>query len=157
MICEMLKRHEGLSLKPYRCPAGKRTIGYGWNMDAHPLPEDIAACLRLTGAITEDMAEWLLNISIDMATWQCRDIYKGFDGFRENRRFALIDFVFNVGAGTAMKFKKMLAAIAKGDWNEAAHQVNDSAYWRELGGDPAGTDDGKLERPEEIAQMLREG
>jgi hypothetical protein len=48
---------------------------------------------------------------------------------------------------------KLTAAKLK----EAANQVNDSAYWRQLGGDPAGTDDGKLERPEEIAQMMREG
>jgi len=26
-----------------------------------------------------------------------------------------------------------------------------------LGGDPPGTDDGKLERPEEVAKLLREG
>lgn len=40
---------------------------------------------------------------------------------------------------------------------KAAEQVRDSEYWRQLGGDPGGTDDGKLERPEEIAAMLREG
>jgi hypothetical protein len=35
--------------------------------------------------------------------------------------------------------------------------MRDSAYWRELGGDSVGTDDGRLERPEEIAAMLRNG
>lgn len=157
MIHETLRRHEGLRLKKYRCPSGHWTIGYGWNLDAHALPSDIAACLRINGAISKEMAEWLLNISIDMATMQCRAIFPHFDDFTERRRAALIDIVFNLGAKGVMAFKKMLAAIATGDWNEAAHQVNDSAYWRQLGGDPAGTDDGKLERPEEIAQMLREG
>ncbi len=32
-IKEQLVRHEGLGLKPYRCPAGKLTIGYGRNLD----------------------------------------------------------------------------------------------------------------------------
>ncbi len=30
---EQLVRHEGLRLKPYRCPAGKLTIGIGRNLD----------------------------------------------------------------------------------------------------------------------------
>jgi len=29
--------------------------------------------------------------------------------------------------------------------------------YAQLGGDPPGTDDGKLERPEELARMMREG
>lgn len=154
---EMLKRHEGLKLEPYRCPAGKLTIGVGWNLEAHKLPEEIASYLRVHGEITEEMARRLLDISIESATWQCREIYPGFDGFSEARRFALIDFVFNLGAFGALGFKRMRKAILAGDWDEAANQLNDSAYWRQLGGDPAGTDDGKLERPEEIAEMLREG
>jgi len=32
-IKEQLVRHEGLRLKPYRCTAGKLTIGYGRNLD----------------------------------------------------------------------------------------------------------------------------
>ena len=32
-IKKQLVRHEGLRLKPYRCTAGKLTIGYGRNLD----------------------------------------------------------------------------------------------------------------------------
>ena len=32
-IKEQLVRHEGLRLKPYRCSAGKLTIGIGRNLD----------------------------------------------------------------------------------------------------------------------------
>lgn len=32
-IKEQLVKHESLRLKPYRCPAGKLTIGYGRNLD----------------------------------------------------------------------------------------------------------------------------
>jgi len=155
LLRELLKRHEGLSLEKYRCSNGHWTIGWGWNLDANPLPTDYAHCLRVTGKITEAMAEHLLTISIDMAERDCKSIYPGFDRFSEARRFALIDFLFNLGSTRALKFKKMRKAIEAEDWEEAANQVNDSAYWRQLGGDPAGTDDGKLERPEEIAQMLR--
>jgi GH24 family phage-related lysozyme (muramidase) len=126
-------------------------------MDAHPLPSDISACLNLTAAITEEMADRLLNISIASAEAACRDLFQHFNDFSERRQAALIDMIFNLGVKGVMAFRKMRAAIDEGNWNEAAHQVNDSAYWRELGGDPMGTDDGKFERPEEIAKMLRDG
>jgi lysozyme len=153
----MLTRHEGRKKKRYLCSRSHWTIGVGWNIDAWPLPVDIAAYLSVHGEITEGMIDRLLDISITSATNNCRDIYPGFDGFSERRRFALIDFVFNLGAKGATGFKKMRNAIISGDWNEAANQIQDSAYWRQLGGDPKGTDDGKLERPEEVAMMLREG
>ena len=153
----MLIRHEGWRKKRYKCSRGHWTIGVGWNLDAWPLPPDIAAYERVHGEITEGMIERLLDISVETATVQCRDIYPGFDGFSEARRFALVNFVFNLGGFGALGFKKMRKAIIAGDWAEAAEQIRDSEYWRQLGGDPAGTDDGKLERPEEIAMMLRNG
>jgi lysozyme len=143
---EMLRRHEGLRLKPYICPAGKKTIGVGWNLEAHKLPDDIASCLRMTGSITELQAERLLNISITQATDDCRAIYPGFDGFTEPRRFALIDFVFNVGAGTALKFKKMLAAMEVRDWDKAADEMYNSAWFSQVG-----------DRGAEIVGMVRTG
>jgi lysozyme len=130
---DLIKKHEGLRLKPYLCPAKKRTVGYGWNLDAHKPPEDIAACLRLTGAITEDMAERLLFISISAAMKDCQFLYPEFDGFTERRQAALIDFVFNVGAGTALRFKKMRKAVNGGDWNRAADEMVNSEWYRQVG------------------------
>ena len=142
---EMIGRHEGLRLYRYICPAGKPTIGYGWNLE-NPLPEDIRAHLNLFGCITEEQADRLLDISIDAALRQCRALYPGFDGFSEARRNALADFVFNVGAGTAMKFKKMMAAIERGDWNSAADEMIDSLWYRQVGN-----------RAKEIVEMIRRG
>lgn len=153
----MLIRHEGWRKKRYKCSRGRQTIGVGWNLDAWSLPPDIAAYLGVNGEITEGMIERLLDISVETATVQCREIYPGFDGFSEARRFALTDFCYNIGGFGALGFKKMRKAIIAGDWAEAAEQIRDSDYWRQLGGDPKGTDDGKLERPEEIAKLLREG
>lgn len=154
-IREILVRHEGWRRKRYRCSRKHWTIGVGWNLDAWILPPDILAYEHIHGEITDEMISRLLDISITNATNNCRDIFPGFDQFTERRRFALIDMCFNLGAMGLIGFKRMRTAIAAGDWNEAAEQVRDSGYWRQLGGDPAGTDDGKLERPEEIAAMLR--
>jgi hypothetical protein len=126
-------------------------------MDAWPLPHEIASYEQLNGFIPDGMINQLLDISIDTATQQCRDIYPGFDNFSEARRFALVDMAYTLGGYGLAGFKKMRRAILAGDWEEAAEQVRDSAYWRQLGGDPTGMDDGKLERPEEIAGMLARG
>ena len=32
-LIAMLQRHEGLRLKPYKCTAGKVSIGYGRNLE----------------------------------------------------------------------------------------------------------------------------
>jgi lysozyme len=146
LLREMLRRHEGLRLRPYLCPAGRRSIGYGWNMDAHPLPAEIAAYLHLNGEITKTMAERLLTISIDMAERQARDIFPDFAGFSEARQAALVDFVFNCGAGTYLKFRRMLAAIKAGRWDKAADEAYDSDWRKQVGG-----------RAEEIIGMLRVG
>jgi len=154
---EMLRRHEGRKNKVYLCTQKKRTIGVGWNLDANPLPADIASFLQMHGYITDEMIDRLLDISITTATDNCRDIYRDFDTFSENRRFALIDMMFNMGIGTLKTFKNTNKAINEGRWDDAVTGIKHSQYWKQLGGDPEGTDDGKLARPEEIAMMIQGG
>jgi len=154
---QQLTRHEARKNRPYRCSRGYLTIGVGWNIDSWKLPPIIASFLHIHGYITEEMIDQLLDIQIEAAIADTKEIFPNFSTFTERRQNALMDMVFNMGATGVLGFKKMRKAIARGDWNEAAEQVRDSVYWRQLGGDPAGTDDGKLERPEEIAMMIREG
>lgn len=121
------------------------TIGYGWNL-SNPLPKSISAYLNVKGQITEEIAERLLTISIDAVVRQCWAIWPDFGGFSEKRQLALCDFVFNVGAGTALKFKKALSAIYDGDWNKAADEFQDSKWFKQTGS-----------RSAEICNMLRNG
>lgn len=130
---EMLKRHEGLSLTPYLCGGGARTIGYGHNYDANPLPYDIEQHLRIHKAITQEMADRLLDLDIQNARGQCRAIFEDFDGFAEARRAALIDLCFNIGANGVLKFKRMLLAIIDRDWDRAAWELKDSKWFKQVG------------------------
>jgi lysozyme len=83
---ELLKRHEGLRLTAYRCPAGVLTIGYG-----HTGPD-----VTPGKTITPEEAERLLRVDLTMAegevNWQ-------LPGIAQNRFDALVSFVYNVGAG----------------------------------------------------------
>lgn len=145
-LLNMLRLHEGLRLKPYSCSGGKRTIGYGWNMSDNALPVEIALHLHIYGEITKDQAEDLLIISAKRAQDQCRTLYKGYDSFTQNRQDALADFVFNVGIGTAKKFRKANKAINEGRWNDAADEMMDSLWYRQV-----------PNRAKEIVKMIREG
>ena len=142
----LIKKHEGFSNVPYKCPAGHLTIGWGHNIDAHPLPQDIAGYLFAKGYILPEHAERLLADDIEMATQDCRRAFFGFDGFSEARQAALIDFMFNLGITRAMKFKNARKAIIAGEWNRAADEMYLS-HWREQVGD----------RAETIIGMVRKG
>jgi len=146
LLREMIDRHEGNRLKKYRCPSGHWTVGRGWNIEARLLPADIGAHLRLYGTITPEMSDRLLNIAIDTTIRQCKGIWPTFDDFTGRRQMALVDFVYNVGAGTTMKFKKALAAIDKGDWSKAAEEFQDSEWFRQVG-----------TRGYEIIEMIQNG
>ena len=145
LLKEMIRRHEGLRLRPYYCSKNHKTLGYGWNL-ANELPEDIASYLRVNGEITRSQAERLLNISIDVALRQCWAIFPDFADYSERRQMALADFIFNVGIGTALKFRKAMAAVLEGQWSKAADEFQNSAWFSQVGN-----------RSIEICEMIRNG
>lgn len=115
---QMLKRHEGLRLTVYQCTAGKKTIGYGRNLEDR--------------GITEAEAETMLDNdiqSIEQGLVASFDFYKDLD---DMRKAVLIDLGFNLGMAGLKGFKKMLKALEQGDYPEAAIQLLDSRYARQV-------------------------
>lgn len=145
-IQELLKRHEGIRNKPYKCSAGFNTIGVGFNFDANPLPEDIEIYLKKNGKITDDMIDRLLFKSISAATADCHSLFPEFDNFGEARRMALVDFLFNIGRKRAMGFRKAIAAINTGRWEDAASEMRKSTWFNQVKG-----------RAAETIEMIEEG
>jgi len=158
-IKAMLRKDEGLSLKVYKCPAGKKTVGYGHNIEARPLPQYIAFYLSEHGEITLEMAEYLLDMDITLAVEAAKKIIMspGWMWLTPNRRAVMVMMVFNIGAAGFLNFHGMRAAIAARDVEGVCQHMRSSKWYRQLGGDPIGTDDGKEERPEHLIKMFREG
>ena len=105
----LARRFEGLYLRPYLCPAGVPTIGYGATYY-----ED-GQRVRLTDPpITRERAEQLLE-------WMVRTVYlpsvaqlcPGAD--EPGRVAALIDFTFNLGAGQ-LRASTLRRKVNAGDW-----------------------------------------
>lgn len=159
LLMSMIERHEGRRNKPYRCPAGRLTIGVGHNMEARPLPRDMQAFLDKHGYITDGMVDQLLITDLGDAMRDAIEVVGAqvWDTLTLARQYAIIDMTFTLGAGGLRKFRRFLAAVRAGEWTRAADEIRASRYYRQLGGDPAGTDDCRLERPEEIVRMIETG
>jgi len=121
----MLRVEEGKRNKRYKDSLGYWTIGIGWNIDATPLPTEIAAFEQINGYITDDMVNQLLDIQITWKLADCHKVWPAFDTFSENRQEALCDIMFNMGKGTILSFHHMNAWInqADPDWEGAADEL----------------------------------
>jgi len=115
---EYIIKHEGIKLKPYLCPAGKLTIGVGRNIEDN--------------GISTDEAIYILKNDIKRCESELREIFDHFDLFDENKKTSLIDIIFQLGKPSFLKFKKMIRAIKKGDWQESVRELKDSRLCREV-------------------------
>lgn len=129
---QQLIGHEDLRLKPYRCSAGKLTIGVGRNLDDNGISR-VEAMMMLRNDITST------RFALEKAV-------PGFLGLSSQRRRALIDMCFNLGLPRFLQFKQMLAAIAEGDFDRAAGEMLSSRWAAQVG-----------QRANTLAAMMREG
>jgi len=130
-IKELLIRHEGLKFKPYLCTSGKLTIGVGRNLDSK--------------GITKEEALYLLENDIE-ETKKYLETFAFWSRLNDARKDALIDFCFNVGFGTFVKFKKMILALEYSDYKKASEELLDSKYAQQVG-----------KRAYELAYMIETG
>lgn len=86
---ELIKKHEGLRLAAYLCPAGVPTIGYGHTKG-----------VRLGQVITEAEAEKLLIQDLKTAE---DEINRHLLPLKQHQFDSLTSFVFNVGVGSFRK------------------------------------------------------
>lgn len=131
-LVNQIIRHEGLELKPYRCTSKKLTIGIGRNL------EDVG--------ITEEEAKYLLMNDLARVDTQIENIMPWATKLNPARYDALLNFVFNVGIGTALKFENAMAALKASDFDTAAAELLDSRWSTQVG-----------ERAQELAEQIRTG
>ena len=116
---DQLILHEGLKLKPYKCTAGKITIGVGRNI------EDIG--------ITEDEARSLLDNDILRVAQELDNGLPWWRDLSDVRQRVLLDMAFNLGTPTLMKFKNTLGLIEAGDFVGASEEMLRSRWAEQVG------------------------
>ena len=118
-LIERIKRHEGLRLKPYRCTSGKLTIGYGRNLEDN--------------GISVAEADSLLNEDIKRCEAECQKALPWFTRLNSTRQGVVVELDFNLGLTRLLGFKKMLAACEQGNYEQAAREMLDSLWARQVG------------------------
>lgn len=118
-LIERIKRHEGLRLKPYRCTSGKLTIGYGRNLEDN--------------GISVAEADSLLNEDIKRCEAECQKALPWFTRLNSTRQGVIVELDFNLGLTRLLGFKKMLAACEQGNYEQAAREMLDSLWARQVG------------------------
>lgn len=131
-IIDMLIRHEGLKLKPYKDQYGNCTIGVG-HLLRNGITEQCALLL-----LRSDLMEVLADLE--------RIFQEQYVEINNRRRKALVSMRFNLGPYGFRSFKRMIEAVQNNDWDKAADEALDSLWAKQV-----------PERANEIAEMLRYG
>jgi lysozyme len=132
LAARLIRDGEGLRLKVYDDASGKPvtagsalaghpSIGYGRNLAGKGISESEADAM-----LAEDLVD-------------AEEIARGFIGghvwsaLSDARRAVLTDMAHNLGAGRLYGFVLLRAAIMRQDWRQAAAEIEDSAYFRQVG------------------------
>ncbi len=121
------KDYEGFSPTIYDCPAGYPTLGYGRNLDVYPLDDGESETVteeEATVWLREKISDCRLSMMI-FCPWAV-DVPSAV-------RVILTDMIYNLGAEGLMGFRKMLAAMKTGDYEQAAYELKDSKYYGQTG------------------------
>ena len=130
-LLQQLERHEGFRSKPYQDSVGVLTIGIGTNIEQ---------------GITRPEAYALLRIRLDAIKGELFRAYPHAQVMQQVRLDVLTNMAYNMGVPRLMTFKKMFAAIDRKDYADAAREMLDSKWSRQVG-----------KRSEELALQMANG
>lgn len=117
-LLEKVTTEEGFRSRLYKCPAGKLTIGYGFNLEAVAMPKEVA-----------DL--WISILLNDIRSELSSSLGKQFDALDQARQAVLIDMAYQMGVDGLLKFNRMLKSLFAGDYERASKDLLDSAYARQ--------------------------
>ena len=130
---DRVKRHEGEMKdpngrhKPYKCPAGFWTTGWGHNLEAnHPGEWQDLITQHFDDVTCE---EWLED-DLEAAEARCRSTSRRYgcdwEEFPIDVKEALTEMAFQMG--NTRNWRKMWTALSDGEWTSAAYHALDSKW-----------------------------
>lgn len=142
---QILIYDEGVRLRPYRDSLGNWTIGVG-----HYIGKDVED-LKLS----EDVVMRILEEDLEKVELAALEIIGAFlfCDLTEARKDAVRSLIFNLGPAGFVGFRRTIDAIKEGRWDEAASELLNSKWARQV-------DLKNLSgrgRDDRIAEMLRTG
>ena len=129
-VYDQLKIDEGVVYETYLDHLGLPTFGVG-----HLVLESDEEFGRPVGTpVTEERVRTCFERDLDIAIGECGTLYgEGtFGDLPDEVQQILVNMMFNMGRPRLSGFKKFNAAIAEGDWKEAAKEGRDSRWYNQV-------------------------
>jgi lysozyme len=133
-VIEMIKHHEGVRTKPYRCPALLWTVGVGHVIDPNHIKVPLEQ--RKTLAIPDGWDRVLTMDEVDeilqkdLARFEAGVVRMCPNGLTPGRLGALTSFAFNVGLGNLQR-STIRMKHNRGEFDDAAEAF---LMWTKAGG-----------------------
>ena len=125
---EELKRDEGCVHSVYLDHLNLKTVGIG-----HLLTEWDEEYDKPVGTeVSEERVNELFAKDIDVTIDECKVLYENFDDLPEEAQRIIANMMFNLGRPRLSKFKKMREAVMDANWIEAAIQMEDSLWAKQV-------------------------
>ena len=125
---EQLEIDEGVVYEVYLDHLGYPTFGIG-HLIIESDPEH--GCEVGTSVSADRVAE-AFEQDVQTVLSDCTKLYPDFDDLPEEAQQIIANMMFNLGYPRLSKFKGMKAGVDAQDWNEAADQMVDSAWYRQV-------------------------
>jgi len=123
---EMIKHHEGVRQKPYRCPAKLWTVGVGHVLYPEQgklkLEDRDSVALRDADSRTFSMEEVNAILRSDLARFERGVVQYCPVALTQGQFDALVSFSFNVGLGTLQR-STLRQKVLRGDMEGAAEEL----------------------------------
>lgn len=108
---QLIAEDEGLRLMPYKCSAGVLTVGYG-----------------TTFPLSEVEAHLLMRNRLQLVLDQCERRFPWWPKLSPARQQVIASMGYQLGIAGLMGFRRMLAALERGDYDGAAREMLDSKW-----------------------------
>jgi lysozyme len=126
---EQLKIDEGCVYKIYNDHLGYATFGIGHLV----LESDPEYGADIGTPVSDDRVIEAFEQDVKTVLSDCAVLYPDFDELPEEAQQVIANMMFNLGRPRLSAFKGMKAGVDARDWNEAADQMVDSRWYRQVG------------------------
>ena len=125
---EQLEIDEGVKYDIYNDHLGYPTFGIG-----HLVIESDPECGQEIGtAVSRERVAEAFESDVKGVIEDCNKLYNDFDELPEEAQQIIANMMFNLGRTRLTKFRGMKRGVDARDWNAAAEEMVDSAWYRQV-------------------------
>ena len=123
-----LEVDEGVKYEIYKDHLGYPTFGIGHLV----IDSDPEHGQEVGTPVSEDRVIEAFDNDVQIVLADCERLYNDFNVLPEEVQLIIANMMFNMGRPRLSKFKGMKAGVDAQDWNKAADEMIDSAWYKQV-------------------------